>query len=67
MFSDGSTLEVTFEPKAGPQEFTFPKKRVSSVKLTKLSQPMPMRYRGIEKVEVWGTSVEAGQAVAAAK
>ena len=59
-FSDGSTLDVVFEPKAGPQEFTFPKKRVTSVKLTKLAQPMPMRYRGIAKVEIWGTSAASG-------
>ena len=59
-FSDGTKLPIRLQCTPDPQEFTFPKKRVTSVKLTKLAQPMPMRYRGIAKVEIWGTSAASG-------
>ena len=58
VFSDGSTLDVTFEETAEPQTFTFDKKRVTSVKLTNLKAKRPLKWAGVSEIEFWGTSVE---------
>ena len=54
-FSDGSELVVKLEKKDGPQEFTFEKKTVSSLSLSRLiksSDPSP--FPALIQLEVYG-------------
>ncbi|MBQ9371178.1 MAG: hypothetical protein IJU03_03210 [Thermoguttaceae bacterium] len=57
-FSDGSTEEIEFRETSEPQVFTFAKRRASSVKLTNLQAPKPLKWSGVTEIEFWGVSVE---------
>ena len=57
-FSDGSTLELDFEPTSAPQTFSFEKKRVSYVVLEKLRSSQPLKIRGVTELEFWGVVSE---------
>lgn len=54
-FSDGSELVMPLEKKDGPQEITFPAKRVSSLKLSKLIKADdPSPFPALIQIEVYG-------------
>ena len=54
-FSDGSELVMPLEKKDGPQEITFPAKRVSSLKLSKLIKADdPSPFPALIQLEVYG-------------
>ena len=57
-FSDGSVEEIEFEATSEPQVFTFKKRRVTSVKLTNLEAPKPLKWSGVTEIEYWGVAVE---------
>ncbi len=54
-FSDGSVLIAKLEKKDGPQEISFPVKRVSSLKLSKLIKAAdPSPFPALIQLEVYG-------------
>lgn len=57
-FSDGSKEEIQLRETADPQEFSFAKRRVSSVRLANLKSDFPLKWTGITEVEFWGVSVD---------
>lgn len=56
-FSDGSRMKIELKETSEPQTFTFPKRRVRSVKLTDLETTKPMKWCGITEIEFWGVSL----------
>lgn len=53
-FSDGSTEKIQLRATAEPQTFTFPERRVVSVRLTDLEAEFPLKRQGIAEIEYWG-------------
>ena len=54
-FSDGSVLKAALEKKDGPQEISFPAKRISSLKLSKLIKADdPSPFPALIQLEVYG-------------
>ncbi len=56
-FSDGTSLDVTFDKTADPQSFSFEKRTVTAVTLTDLVQDFPLGWTGLVEMEVWGRDV----------
>lgn len=57
-FSDGTRVDIELKETSEPQVFTFPKRRVRSVKLTNLKTDFPEKWHGVTEIEYWGVSVE---------
>jgi len=56
VFSDGSELEVPLEKSVKPHEVTFPKKRITSLKMGKLIKADdPSPFPALTQIQVWGT------------
>jgi hypothetical protein len=53
-FSDGSSMTIQIEPKAGFQEFTFPARRAAWVRLTRLVATDPHKWCSLVELEAWG-------------
>jgi hypothetical protein len=53
-FSDGSRLPIQIGPSAGFQEFPFPKRKVSWLRITDLVPSDPSRWCSFIEVEAWG-------------
>jgi hypothetical protein len=53
-FSDGQHLPITIKPAADFQDFTFPKRSVSWIRLSKLVPEDPTRWCSFIEVEAWG-------------
>jgi hypothetical protein len=53
-FSDGSQLPIGITSSAELQEFSFPKRRVSWFRITKLVPEDPAKWCGFVEVEAWG-------------
>jgi hypothetical protein len=59
-FSDGSSQEITLKKTAEAQEFTFPEKTVSWVRLTKFKQPTEkLGFAAVTEIEVYGKDAPA--------
>ena len=55
LFSDGSTISFTINPKkAGAQEVVFPEKEVSHLRIQKLTNPNKIGWASFAEVEVYG-------------
>ena len=55
-FSDGTKEKIELKATAEPQTFTFPKRRVKSVRLTDLEVSYPLKWCGITEIEFWGVT-----------
>ncbi len=53
-FSDGEQLPITITPSADFQDFNFPKRNVSWIRLSKLVPADPARWCSFIEVEAWG-------------
>jgi hypothetical protein len=53
-FSDGSRLPIQIGSSAGFQEFPFPKRKVSWLRITNLVPADPARWCALIEVEAWG-------------
>ncbi|MCK4293237.1 MAG: hypothetical protein KAY65_08570 [Planctomycetes bacterium] len=56
-FSDGTKESITIKKTAGPQEFKFDKRIVSSLRFTDLVEAEPLGWCGFTEVQVWGRDV----------
>ena len=54
VFSDGHRQTIDLEKSAGPQTFTFPPRKTSSLRLADLVQDEPRGWCGLAEVEAWG-------------
>jgi hypothetical protein len=53
-FSDGGRLPIQIGPSAAFQEFRFPTRRVTWMRLTRLVAADPAKYASFVEIEVWG-------------
>ena len=53
-FSDGSRLPIQIGPSAGFQEFPFPRRKVSWLRITNLAPSDPAKWCSFIEVEAWG-------------
>jgi hypothetical protein len=56
-FSDGSHVAIQIGSSAGFQDFSFPKRRISWLRLTNLVPLDPARWSSFIEVEAWGRDV----------
>jgi len=57
-FSDGGRVSIAIKPSADFQDFAFPKRNVSWIKLNKLVPADPARWCSFIEVEAWGRDLE---------
>jgi len=57
-FSDGSTHDIQIQKTLACQEFRFPMRRVTWVRITNLKQPEPLGWCAFAEVEFWGRDAE---------
>ena len=57
-FSDGGRLPIQISPSAGFQNFSFPKRRITWLRLTQLVPVDRSKYSGLVEVEAWGRDIE---------
>ena len=57
-FSDGTTVPMTLQCTAEPQEFSFPAKKSTAISLVRLKEEFPLGDNRIAEWEVFGRDVE---------